>query len=75
MAKNIYDGKVSKRGRGRPRLTFENTVYVILNFLRDGRSRKKHEDLRKACRKRLMTVDEAKEVFRDRSLKREAKLS
>ena len=29
--KNIYDGKVSgKRGRGRPRLTFENTVSKIL---------------------------------------------
>ena len=31
MAKQIYDGKVSgKRGRGRPRLTFENTVSKIL---------------------------------------------
>ena len=31
MAKKIYDGKVSgKRHRGRPRLTFENTVSKIL---------------------------------------------
>ena len=31
MAKKIYDGKVSgKRGRVRPRLTFENTVLKIL---------------------------------------------
>ena len=31
MAKKIYDGKVSvKRGRGRPRLTFENTVSKVL---------------------------------------------
>ena len=31
MAKKIYDRKVSgKRGRGRPRLTFENTVSKIL---------------------------------------------
>ena len=31
MAKKIYNGKVSgKRGRGRPRLTFENTVSKIL---------------------------------------------
>ena len=31
MAKKIYDGKVSDiRSRGRPRLTFENTVSKIL---------------------------------------------
>ena len=31
MEKKIYDGKVSgKRGRGRPRLTSENTVSKIL---------------------------------------------
>ena len=31
MAKKIYDGKVNgKRGRERPRLTFENTVTKIL---------------------------------------------
>ena len=31
MRKKIYDGKVSgKRDRGRPRLTFENTVSKIL---------------------------------------------
>ena len=65
MAKKIYDGKVSgKRGRGRPRLTFENTVSKILeegdvNSMRTPR---------RACMKRFMTVDEAKEVCRDRSV-------
>ena len=33
MAKKIYDGKVSgKRGRGKPRLTFENTISKILGM-------------------------------------------
>ena len=42
MAKKIYDGKVrGKRGRGRPRLTFENTISKILG----GSLRKTHEDL------------------------------
>ena len=40
IAKKIYNGKVSgKRGRGRPRLTFENIVSKIL----EQKSRKKHE--------------------------------
>ena len=65
MAKKIYDGKVSgKRGRGRPRLTFENTVSKIL----DGGHVKNIRTLRRACMKRLMTVYEAKEVHRDRSV-------
>ena len=52
MAKKIYDGKViGKRGTGRPRLTFENTV----------------SNTGSTCMKRLMTVDESKEVCRDRS--------
>ena len=39
MAKKIYDGKVcGKRGRRRPRLTFESTVSKILE------KDKKHED-------------------------------
>ena len=33
-----------------------------------GRSRKKHEDPPEACMKRFMTVDETKEVCRDRSV-------
>ena len=33
-----------------------------------GRSRKKHEDPRRACMKKLMTVDEAKVIYRDRSV-------
>ena len=41
MVKKIYDGKVSgKIGRGRPWLTFENTVLKTTG----GRSRKTHED-------------------------------
>ena len=64
MAKKIYDGKVSsKRGRERPRLTFENTVSKILA---EGHV-KSMRNPRRACMKRWMTVDEAKEVCRDRS--------
>ena len=40
MAKKISDGKVSrKRDRGRPRLTFKNSIKHI-----GRKSRKKHED-------------------------------
>ena len=64
MAKKIYYGKVSgKRGRERPRLTFENTVSKILE---EGHV--KSMRTRRAYMKRLMTVDEAKEVCRDRSV-------
>ena len=58
MAKRIYDGF-----RGRPRLTFENTVSKILE---EGHV-KSMRTPRRACMKRLMTVFEAKEVCRDRS--------
>ena len=55
MAKKIYDGKVSgKRGRGRPRLTFENTVSKIL----EEDHVKSMRTLRRACMKRLMTTSE-----------------
>ena len=65
MAKKIYDGKVSgNRGRGRPRLSFENTVPKIL----EGRHVKSMRIPRRPCMKRLLTVDEAKEVCRDRSV-------
>ena len=65
MAKNIYDGKVSdKRGRGRSRMTFENSVSKILE---EGHV-KSMKIPRRACMKRLMTVDEAKEMCRDRSV-------
>ena len=65
MAKKTYDGKVSgKRGRGRPRLTFENTVSKKLE---EGHV-KSIRTSRRACVKRLMTVDEAKEICRDRSV-------
>ena len=61
MAKKIYDGKVSgKRDRGRPRLTFEKTF--------DEGHVKSMRTPRRACMKRLMTVNEAKEVCRDRSV-------
>ena len=63
MPKKTFNGNVSgKRGWGRPRLTFENTVSKIL----EERQRKTHEDPRRARMKRLMTVDVAKEVCRDR---------
>ena len=67
MAKKIYAGKLSgKRGRGRPRLTFENTVSKILE---EGDVTSMRTPGR-ACMKRLMKVDEAKEVCRDRSVRR-----
>ena len=44
-----------KRGRGRPRLTFENTVSKILK-----ENVKSMRIPRWACMKRLTTVDEAK---------------
>ena len=65
MAKKIYDGKASgKRGRGR------TAVDLRKHIIKDtgGRSCKKHEGPRRACMKRLMTVDEVKEVCRDRSV-------
>ena len=67
MANKIYVGKVSgKRGRGRLRLTFENTVSKILEV--DHIINMKTP--RRACMNRLMTVDEAKVVCRDRSVLR-----
>ena len=40
MARKIYNGNVSgKRGRGRPQVTFENSIEDTR-----GRSRTKHED-------------------------------
>ena len=63
MGKKIYDGKVSgKKDRGRPRLTFENTVSKILE---EGHVKSMRTSQR-ACMKRLMTVDGAKEICRDR---------
>ena len=53
-----------KRDRGRPRSTFENTVSKILE---EGHVKSMRTPLR-ACMKKLMTVDEAKEVCRDRSV-------
>ena len=51
MAKNTYNGKVSgRRGRGTPRLTFENTGSKL-----EERHVKKHED-----------PSEGKEAYRDR---------
>ena len=54
-----YGGKVSgKRGNERPRLTFENTVSKIVE---EGHV-KSMRIPRRACMKRLMIVDDAKEV-------------
>ena len=61
MVKKIYDGKASgKIGRGQPWLTFENTVSRIL---KEG-----HIKSMRTCIKRLITLDEAKEECRDRSV-------
>ena len=65
MVKKINDEKMSiKRDRGRPRLTFEKTVAKILEegYVKSMWTR------RRACMKRLMAVDEGKEVCRDRSV-------
>ena len=65
MAKKIYDEKVSgTRDMGRPRLIFKNTV---LKILEEGHVKSMRAP-RRACMKRLMTVDESKEVRRDRSV-------
>ena len=49
LQKRIYDKKVSgKRGRGRPRLTFENTVSKILE---EGHV-KSTRTFQRACMKR-----------------------
>ena len=65
MTQKIYDGKINvKRGRRRPRLTFENGVSKVLK-----KSHVKGMRIsRRACMKRLMTVDEAKKIFRNRSV-------
>ena len=62
IANKIYDGKVSgKRGRGRPdRLTF-----VTNSMIPEEGHVKSMRTLRRASMKRLMTVDEAKEVYTD----------
>ena len=54
MAKTIYDGKMNdKGGRGKPRLTYENTISKIL----EKGHVKSMRTPRIVCMKRLMTVD------------------
>ena len=65
-----------KRGKGRPRLTFENTVSKMLE---EGHV-KSMKSSRRTCMKRLMTVDEAKVAVAFGApfsvwIQREAKLS
>ena len=60
---NGFEWNGGKRSKGRPRLTFENTVSKILE---EGHVQSMRTP-RRACMKRLMTVDEAKEVCRDRT--------
>ena len=63
MVKKIYDGNVS--GRGRPRLTFINTISKILE---EGQV-KYMRTAQRECIKRLMTVERLmKEICRDRSV-------
>ena len=59
-AKKIYEEKV--RGKGRPRLTFENTVKSETLHVKSMRSSCR------ACMKRLKTEDEAKKVCKGRSV-------
>ena len=59
MTKKIYEAKVSgKKGRGRPRLTYENTASKILG---EGHV-KSMRTPRRTCMKRLTTADDANEV-------------
>ena len=54
MAKKVYDGKVSgKRGRGGPRLIFENTISKILG----GKTRKKHEEAQEGMYEEYVVSD------------------
>ena len=65
MAIKKYDRKVrGKKGKGKPQLTFEN----IVSKIQEEGHVKSIRTLRRACLKRLMIVDEAKEVCRDRSV-------
>ena len=64
-ASKAAHGKVSgKRGRGRPQLSFENTT-AVTRILEEGHVKSMRIPQR-ARMKRLMTVDEAKEIDRDR---------
>ena len=58
MAKKIYDGKVIGKSSRRPRLTFK---YIILKILEEERV-KSVRIPRGICIKRLITVQETKEV-------------
>lgn len=61
----IYQVKVCRKMcKGRPRLTFESTV---LKILEEGHV-KSSRTPREICMKTLMSMNEAKEVYRDGSV-------
>ena len=64
IAKKIYEKVSGRKSRGTSRLSFKNTLSKILE---EGHV-KSTRNPRRACIKKLMTVDEVKDVCRDRSV-------